>query len=156
MSNMEKDLIREAKVKAARFCAYRERAAVEVRNKLESYGLESHQLEQVILELEHDGFLNEQRFAKSYASGKLRIKKWGRLKIKRGLEAYELPVEQIGKALESLPPSEYQETMKGLVQKKRSSLKESDPFVRNHKIAQFVISKGFEPDMVWTYLKSKI
>lgn len=156
MCNQEKDLVREAKLKAARFCAYRERAPLEVREKLESCGLTGAQLEQVLRELADDGFVNEQRFAAAYANGKLRIKKWGKLKIRRGLESYKLNNECVCRALDSLPESEYLETMNKLIEKKRRLLKISDPFIRNHKIAQFVISKGFEPDLIWEYLTSDL
>lgn len=154
MSSKEKDIVREAKVKAARFCAYRERAPLEVREKLVSYGLDGDQLDQTFNELVQEGFLNEQRFASAYANGKLRIKKWGKLKIRRGLEIYQLDPGCIFTALKLLPEIEYMDTMKQHIERKGRKLKENDPYIRKHKIAQFVISKGFEPDLVWDYLKS--
>ena len=39
------------------------------------------------LHLNTDGFLNEERFARAFAGGKFRMKKWGRIKISHALEA---------------------------------------------------------------------
>lgn len=153
MAYKEKDEVREAKIKAARFCAYRERAPLEVLEKLRGYGLISGDVEQVLEELIRDGFLNENRFAMSYANGKLRQKKWGKIRIRRELEQYKIDSNCIDMVLEAIPNDEYQDILKKLVDKKWLSLKISDPFIRNHKAAQFVISKGFEPSLIWKYLK---
>ena len=152
---MEKDIVREAKIKAARFCAYRERAPMEVREKLAAYGLEGDQMEEVLNELIEENFLNESRFASAYARGKLRSNKWGKIKIRKGLESYQLNQSAIDQALKELPQDEYLSIMVQLIKKKQRSLKVTNPFVRNHKIAHFVISKGFEPDIVWAELRSK-
>ena len=155
MSNQEMDLVRDAKIKVARFCAYQERAPSEVRAKLSSYGLGIEQLEQVMVELVEDGFINEHRFALAYARGRLRLKKWGKLKIKKGLENYEVDPQCISEILSSISNEDYYQTMSSLIDKKRATLRISDVFIRNHKIANFVISKGFEPELVWDYLKNE-
>lgn len=150
---MEKDLIRDAKNKAARFCAYRERAPLEVREKLGQFGLNKAQVTQVLNELTSENFLNEYRFAHSYVRGKFRLKKWGRIKIKAGLQRYDLDEKCVMEVLEKIPSDQYQEILVKLIEKKWQSLKVEDPFVRKHKVAQFVISKGFEPDLAWEVLK---
>src|SRR5690606_40103744 len=68
----------EAKIKIASYCAYQERCQKEVRDKLYEYGLHSHEVENLITSVILEGFLNEERFAKAFARGKFRIKKWGR------------------------------------------------------------------------------
>ena len=155
MPNQEMDLVRDAKIKAARFCAYQERAPSEVRTKLESYGLDGDQLNKVMSELMDEGFIDEHRFASAYALGRLRLKKWGKLKIKKGLEHYDVNPHHISEVLDSLSKENYSQTMISLIEKKRKGLRVSDPFIRNHKIANFLISKGFEPDLVWDYLKQE-
>jgi len=154
MTYKQKDLVREAKIKAARFCSYRERAPTEVREKLDGYGLLPDQQERVLSELIEENFINEGRFATAYANGKLRINKWGKIKIRNGLQSYRVGEKCIEQALNALPEDEYLSTMLALMKKKQAFLDIADPYVRNHKVAQFVISKGFEPDLVWRSLKS--
>src|SRR6478672_11099295 len=76
----------QALVKAEAWCAYQERCQQEVRDKIYSWGLHEHEVENVIAELISKNFLNEERFAKAYAGGKFRIKKWGRVKIRMELK----------------------------------------------------------------------
>ncbi len=154
MSKMEKDLVRQAKLKAARFCSYRERAPEEVRQKLAVYGLNAEEQQLVLTDLVAENFLDEKRFASAYAHGKLRNNKWGKIKIKQGLESHKVDQQCIEEALEGLSQQDYRETMINLLKKKERLINESDPFVRHHKIARFVISKGFEPELVWELLKS--
>jgi regulatory protein len=64
--------------KLRHYCAYQERCHEEVRTKLLSLKIYGSDLEEIINKLIEDDFLNEERFAKAYAGGKFRIKKWGR------------------------------------------------------------------------------
>ena len=82
---------RAALLKVESWCAYQERAQQEVRNKLYEYGLHQNEVEELITELIVTNFLNEERFAMAYVSGKVNIKKWGRIKIKQGLKFKKVP-----------------------------------------------------------------
>lgn len=72
--------------KAQAWCAYQERYHQELRDKLYSWKTPESFIEPIISQLIADNFLNEERFAITYAGGKFRIKKWGRLKIKMALK----------------------------------------------------------------------
>ena len=61
--------------KAADFCAVQERCQQEVRNKLFSWEIFDADAENIIVQLISDGFINEERFAKAFTSGKFNIKK---------------------------------------------------------------------------------
>jgi regulatory protein len=151
-SEKHRDPLQQAKVKAARFCAYRERTQQEVRDKLYQYGLHQEQVEELISDLITEGFINEERFAIAYASGKFRLKKWGKLKIQRGLEQHGLTTYCISKGLEAVEEDDYQATLKRLTDLKWERLQESDIFIKKHKTANYLIGKGFEPEIVWTVL----
>ncbi len=68
-------------VKACNYCAYQERTQQEVRDKLYDLGLFSDEVEDVLSQLITANFVNEERYAKAFASGKFRLKRWGRQKI---------------------------------------------------------------------------
>src|SRR5688500_923655 len=77
----------QAKERIQQYCAYQERSHLEVRNKLYSFGLYRGDVDEILAGLITDGFLNEERFAKAFAGGKFRMKKWGRIKITHALES---------------------------------------------------------------------
>lgn len=135
------------------YCAYQERSHKEVKNKLYEYGLYSNQVDEIISQLITDGFLNEERFAKAYAGGKFRIKKWGRIKIKHELKALGLTKNCIQRGLNEIESAEYSKTLKNLIKKKLTESKEQNPFKKRDKVARFVIGKGYESELVWEYIR---
>ncbi|HZZ74805.1 MAG TPA: RecX family transcriptional regulator, partial [Puia sp.] len=68
--------------KLKHFCGYQERSHTEVKQKLNSLGLSGKEAEELISRLIEEEYLNEERFAIAYASGKSRNNGWGRIKIK--------------------------------------------------------------------------
>lgn len=143
----------EAIAKIQRYCAYQERAHKEVKTKLFEYGLYASEVDEIISQLITDGFLNEQRFAKAYAGGKFRMKKWGRLKIKNELEFLGLTKNCIQQGLKELEGADYTKTLRQLILKKAELLSEENPFRKRDKVARYAITKGYEPELVWSLVK---
>lgn len=146
----------KAKKKIASYCAYQERCQQEVRSKLYSYGLYRNEVEELIAWLITENFLNEERFAQTFAGGKFRVKQWGRLKISQALQQKDISAYCIKKGLAEIDEEAYLETIKGLAERKLGEfqLKISNPYQLKDKVSKFLISKGFEPDLVWQVLKS--
>ena len=142
-------------LKAQHYCAYQERSQQEVRNKLYDWGLHHDEVENVIVDLLEQNFINEERFAVLFAGGKFRIKKWGKNKIKNELKLRKISVYCIRKALESIDDDEYMLTLKQLIQKKTALTKEKNKFKKFSKIAGFAISKGYEPELVREIMKGE-
>lgn len=140
---------KEALIKASAFCAYQERTQQEVRVRLYEYGLKNDKVEEILCKLIEENFINEERFAKSFARGKFRLKKWGRIKIKLELKERGLSPYCIQKGMEEIPEEEYLATLKALTLKKAGEEKETDKFKRKHKIARYLAGKGYEPELIW-------
>jgi len=146
----------EAFAKIQRYCAYQERSHQEVKHKLFEYGLHSGDVDELVSRLITDGFLNEERFAKAYAGGKFRMKKWGRLKIQRELEHRGLTKNCIVRGMNEIDDRDYSKTLKDLLAKKAEQTPEPNLFRKRDKIAKFAISKGYEPELVWEIVKDLI
>jgi regulatory protein len=143
-----------ALVKAESWCAYQERAQQEVRDKLYEWGLHQNEVEELITELIITNFLNEERFAMSYVSGKFNIKKWGKIKIKQGLKLKKVPEQLMKKALNSIDGEKYIETLGDLAKKKSATLTEKDPYKRKYKLITYLFGKGYENDLILVALKA--
>lgn len=144
---------RQAKSKAEAYCAYQERSQQEVRDKLYSWGLHQADVEQIIAELISENFLNEERFALAYASGKFRMKGWGKHKIKQGLEQKRVSSPLIRAALASLDDREYRSKLHGLLLAKARLEKEKHPYKRKNKLVRYALGKGYESEMIMELLK---
>lgn len=143
----------EAKGKIQRYCAYQERSHQEVRNKLFEYGLYSNDVDQLLTDLIVDGFLNEERYAKAFAGGKFRMKKWGRIKIINALLEQGLSQNCIKIGLKEIDSEDYRLTLISLLEKKGEEIDEENIFAKRDKISKYAIQKGYEPELVWKSLK---
>lgn len=150
---MKKHSPEEAKSKILRYCAYQERSHKEVKNKLYELGLYSSDVDELLSYLITEGFLNEERYAKAYAGGKFRMKKWGRLKIIRELENHGLTANCIKIGLREIDNIDYEKTLLEVVLKKSQQVNEDNRFVKRDKIAHYAIQRGFEPELVWNEVK---
>jgi regulatory protein len=141
----EKLTYHEAKLKIEHWCAYQERCQYEVNLKLQSFGLNSEERDSLIFDLINNRFIDEERFAEAFVSGKFRIKRWGKIKIKQHLKAKFISTYSIQKALKTIEMEDYSNTALALVEKKnRELLKVKNEFERKTKIHAFLASKGYE------------
>lgn len=144
----------EAKNKAETYCAYQERSQQEVRDKLYKLNLHTSQVEELITYLIENNFLNESRFANAYVSGKFRIKKWGRKKIKQGLKLKGIPEPIIKKAFAQIVEEDYLEVLRELIKKKHAELGfKKDVHIKN-KLYNYAFSKGYESNLIFLTLNN--
>ena len=144
-----------ALLKLQSYCAYQERCHDEVMSKLFELGIYGEKADEIAAQLISDNFLNEERFAISYARGKFRIKRWGKVRIKQELKLRHIPEYSIRKALQAIDTEGgYVETLKTVI---RSKSKDYEGDVqKKQKLAAHAMRKGFEPDLVWEVLNKEI
>jgi regulatory protein len=102
--------VQEAQKKLEHYCAYQERCHQEVILKLKSLNMIPDAIDQIIWQLITDNYLNETRFAQSFARGKFRIKKWGKIRILNQLKFRGISAWNIKKAMAEIEPGEYFDT----------------------------------------------
>lgn len=141
-------------LKMQQYCVFQERSHQEVRNKLYLSGMYEEEVESIISKLIDEDFLNEERFAKAFAGGKFRIKKWGRVKIKAELKAHRVSDYCIKIALKEIDTEEYIKTLKEVLQKKGKEIKEKNVRLKQMKIVRFAMSRGFESDLIREFIGS--
>ncbi len=140
--------------KLKHFCAYQERCHEEVRSKLLSLKVYGDDLEEVMQALIEEDFLNEERFAKAFAGGKFRMKKWGRQKILRELKLRKISDYCVRKAMEEIPESDYTDTLNTLVDQAMKKYT-GNGFVIRSRAAAYLIAKGYEQERVWDAIRAR-
>ena len=126
------------------FCAYQERCLFEIKNKLEEFDLSDSEKTSIISSLKTNKFWNEERFAEAYCQGKVRIKRWGKQKIKAGLIQKHVEAAIIKSALDSINELDYLHALQSLYEKKSQELKsEKDPWTKKQNILRYLASRGF-------------
>lgn len=143
MSEFEKQL-----AKMRRWCAMQERCIVEVRIHSRAVGVSETNTEKIIAQLSEEGFIDEERYAKLYAGGKFRNKKWGRARIIGELKARQIPDELIRTGLSEIDEEEYRNRIIGMVEHKIAITDTTNKLLFKHRLSKSAIAKGYEPELV--------
>jgi regulatory protein len=145
----KKHLTKEQAIQKLRqYCAYQERSHSEVKQKLWELGVWRSEHDEIIASLIEDDYLNEERFAVQFVGGKFRMKDWGRKKIYYGLKEKGISDYLIKRAMKEIDEDLYQKTLRELAQKKYESLKGEQYLVRKKKTMDYLLQKGYEPELV--------
>ncbi|HMS51845.1 MAG: RecX family transcriptional regulator [Sphingobacteriales bacterium] len=129
-----------------KYCAYQERSEDEVLRKLKLLHAPPQIAQQVLRDLIADGFVNNQRFAKAFARGHFKLKKWGPAKITAALKMHKLPASLIKEALEEVvQQTDTQNNIALLATKKWESLNKTNDTTaqKRLKLLRFLVGKGY-------------
>jgi len=144
----------EALAKAKKYCAGQEHCEHDVLLKLYEWG--GHDFSKTITEkLTKEGFISDKRYANLFTRSKINQNKWGRLKIEAALRMKNIPVTIIREALENINEKDYLHNLKTLLLKKEMEIRETDEYVKQQKISLFLMSKGYEPELIYKLFKTK-
>lgn len=145
--------VKEAINKIEHFCAYQERCHEEVVQKLRSMKMDSEEIDPIMVHLIGDNFLNEERFACSFARGKHRIKHWGKIRIVNELKSKKITQTLINIALKEISPEEYATTFHTLAEKHWESIRETNLMKKRKKFCDYMLRRGFESNLVFEKVK---
>lgn len=144
--------VEEAKKKLEYYCSYQERCHLEVVDKLKSMNMIPQVIDNIVVHLIENNFLNEERFAKSFARGKHLIKKWGKVRIVNELKFRNISKYNIDKALKEISSEEYQKTFHELAEKHWETVKENNLQKKKRKFCDFLLRKGYESNLIFEKL----
>lgn len=148
--------ITEATRKLESYCAYQDRCHKEVIDKLKGMRMIPQAIDQIIGHLIEHNFLNEERFAKSFARGKFNIKKWGKNRIVNELKQRQISRFNIKTALKEIDDSCYLETLDILAKKRLNQITETNVQKKRKKLADYLLYRGWESNLVYEKLKELI
>ena len=143
----------KAKEKIEAYCAYQDRCHYEVSDKLKKMGVDNEDVDALLAYLIEHQFLDEQRFADSFVSGKVNLKKWGRTKIKYHLYQKRIPKVCIEQALSKIDDTVYLDNLKTLADLKFKE-KKGTTYERKMKTLRFLYQRGYESDEINTILEN--
>jgi regulatory protein len=149
----EVNSVKEAIHKIEHFCAYQERCHDEVVQKLRAMKMDSNEIDEILAHLIKENYLNESRFACSFARGKHRIKFWGKVRIVNELKFRNISTYNINLALKEITAEEYDTNFNALAERNWHSIKESNGLKKRKKCCDFLLRKGYESNLVYEKVK---
>ena len=121
--------------KAEAYCARAEHCAADVRRKLFEWSAPADLFDEIEEKLRENDFINDARFCHAYVHDKVEYQAWGRLKIRAGLQALQLPDSAIREAMEAIDKKKYADNLRKLITQRQ---KESED-----KRLRFLAQRGF-------------
>ena len=129
-------------------CSKAECCTHDIMEKMRRWGLAADAQERVTACLKEHKFIDEERFARSFALDKVRYNKWGPRKVEQALWAKRVDEETRRKALAEVSGGEYLRVLRQLLDSRRKSLRAADTYELNRKLARFALGRGFTMDMI--------
>ena len=146
----------EAQKLLENYCAYQERCHKEVIDKLKKMRMIPEAIDIIVVHLITHNFLNEERFAKAFARGKFRIKKWGKNRIVRELKFRQVSNYSIESALKEIDLDDYYNTLHELTLKRIAQVNEKNFYKKKKKVADYLFYRGWESNLVYDKLNELI
>lgn len=131
----------------AGLCAKSEQCSFDINLKLYKAGLVKEKREEILRYLTDNRYIDDARFARSFASYKVRFSAWGKRKIRMALAAKHIPSDLISSALESIEDADYEAAIKRVIEAKKREIDLSDREQRT-KLYRQLLSRGFESDII--------
>jgi len=133
-------------------CSRQEKCSSEIMEKLKKFKVQEASMVKVLQTLKKEGFIDESRYAGMFVRDKLRINRWGKIKIQYMLSAKRIPEKIIRDALDGIDDQKYLEILKEELSKKQKSVKAENPFEVRNKLARFAQQRGFESGLIFQVL----
>lgn len=140
--------VEEAKRKLEHYCSYQDRCHYEVTEKLKSLNMIPQVVDAITVHLIEHNFLNEERFAMSFARGKHNIKKWGKVRIINELKFRQISKYNIDRALKQITSEDYLKNFHELADRQWDSIKERSLQKKKKKFCDYLLRKGFESNLI--------
>jgi len=137
-----------------RYCDYQERCLKDVEDKLIKLEVPTDVHETLIEALLLNKSFDNIRYAKAFASGKFRFKKWGRKKIFYALKLKKVEDRDIFNALLEIDEEDYFVTLKELVSYKIKDIGSIKEPVNKKKVLNYALQKGYESNLIWEVFKA--
>lgn len=153
MQNQKVYTVEEVQKKLEHYCAYQERCHQEVIQKLRQFKMIPSAIDRIIGYLIEHNYLNETRFAKSFARGKFRIKKWGKERLLRELKQRNISSYNIRLALKEIPEDDYLKTIEELATKFWLSNASRQKQIQKKKVFDALRYRGWESELVYREIK---
>lgn len=147
---------KEALSKIRSICSRQEQCRQDILFRLSKWDVSEPDSEQILETLEQEGFIDNLRYAGSFANDKFKFNRWGKIKIRWMMRQKQIPEDIIEKAISLIDEDEYLSILTSELRKKMKSLKSQDKYNQKEKLIQFATQRGFEYEIIYKVINKLI
>jgi regulatory protein len=143
---MQENEYKKHLIKAMSYCAHSEKCEWDVRAKLREWGAESGTHDKIVDYLIENKFIDHVRYTNAYVNDAIKLKGWGRIKIRAVLRMKNISSSTISEVFQNINEIEYQDMIRKLLETRFTS---SFPDEQSKlKAVKSLYSRGYEPEIV--------
>lgn len=147
---------KDAMSAAMKLCSKEERCIWDVREKLEKWGLADKELDEVIEQLVINKFIDEKRYALHFTNDRIKLNRWGRIKIRQALTLKQVNETAVAEALQGVDSEEYLNIFRQEMQKKLKSINDLPQIEKKARLYRFAAGRGFENEIIYKIIDELI
>lgn len=138
----------QAFAKLSALCARSEHCQHDMLEKMRQWGVSAEEQAAVMERLVTERYVDDERFARAFATDKIRYNKWGRRKVEQALWLKHISKDIAQTVLGEIADSEYISILKPMLKQKRRSTKSDSEYELNRKLVRFAMGRGFTMDII--------
>lgn len=137
----------EMLVRMAGLCANAEHCSSDIREKVIKKGFPTDVADKIVAYLVDNKYVDDCRYARAFATDKVRFSGWGKIKIRMYLKGKRLPEAVISVGIECVTDADYLQSLRKSLVSKARSLDMSEVKDRQ-KLYRHLASRGFESQLI--------
>lgn len=134
-------------VRIAGLCAAAEQCSGDLRAKILKKGFSHQQADEMLSYLISNGYVDDTRYARAFASDKVRFSGWGKMKIRMALRVKGFSDSDISVALDNVSSADYAGALDKALSVKAGGLDLTDVRDRQ-RLYRHLASRGFESTVI--------
>lgn len=139
------------KEKIRHWCARGERSTFETKTKLIRLGASQQDAIEFIVELEREGFINEERYVNAFIHDHFKLKNWGPRKLYHGLKKKGCASHLIEQALSKLTPKDLDNALNHTIEA-RYTLYPEEHKTHRERLIRYLQNRGYTLDNILSAL----
>jgi regulatory protein len=142
----------KAKKAALRLLAFRPRSESELRRRLAAKKLSKADIDRVVGELRSEKALDDERFAKLYASSRMQSRSFGKARVRMELAQKGLALPQVERAMAFIADFDETGMARDLVKNRLAVMKGLTPEAKKRRLHGLLSRRGFSSATVFKVL----
>jgi regulatory protein len=138
---------------ALRLLNFKPRSESELRQRLARKKLPAEAIESVIVRLQKEGMLDDEKFARLYALSRIQSQAFGRGQIRRELTHRGVSSSLVSKAMRSIEDFDEFEAAKNLAVRRSEHMKGLAPDAKKRRLHGLLFRRGFPGDVIAKVLR---
>ena len=136
-------------------CAAAEHCSFEMMEKMRRWQIPPADAMRILERLQSLRYVDDDRFARSFVSDKVRLERRGRLYLRRALAMKRIPASIVATVLAEIPEELYADNLRAtLTAKIRSNPSLMETFESRTKLFRYLVQRGYEPALAAAALRT--